>query len=185
MIGCHCTAATWKFCLRATAYKGPIPSATCFRICFQWQSALEPKTWSSLLQSIAAEKMWWCDSCNGAWSWTIFLASPKLINLDFGTLSNLRAPCLPGAGPCLRQWMRDVSDGAWASNQHAWVRAVQTFSMHMQAKVTWRLHWYIRSIGLRSTCCISNGFSWLLAMESPEDELLDLLTCHRSAPYRN
>ena len=22
-------------------------------------------------------------------------------------------------------------------------------------------------------------------MENPEDELLDLLTCHRSAPYRN
>lgn len=79
---------------------------------------------------------------NRGWSSKIFMAASKLINLDFGTLVNMRPPCLPGAGPCLRQWMRDVSDGVWASSQHAWVRAVQTFWLQMQTKVTWHLHWY-------------------------------------------
>ena len=141
-----------------------MPSATCFRMCFQWQSALEPETWSSLLQTIAGEKIWYrFDSWQ---EWLILriicLAASTLVNIDFGTLVNMRALCLPGAGPCLRQWMRDVSDGAWASNQHAWIRAVQPFWLRMQTKVTWLLHSYIRSIWLRSTCSTSKGFSWSL-----------------------
>lgn len=100
-------------------------------------------------------------------------------------------PCsMPGAGPSLRRWFRDVADGVGNSsfvkqstqgNESLSTGLVQEYQKLLHIRTSYRLD----PFGSILDSAI-HAIAWFFfAMESAEEELLDLFTSHRSETYLN